>query len=1073
MKYLDFELRIDAVSEGLYFLSARSKDGEARDRLRISLDEPAFRADLENARNAAAAPRSLVPRKQGVTPAKAVQHLGQELFDALLQNREVYACYRCSRQRADDEGKGLRLRLRINAPELAVLPWEYLYDPSPEESRHLCLSTKTSVIRHLELQRPVEELVVKPPIRILGVIGARRGLDVDRERSRMQDAVEHLVEKRALSLEWLEGPTWRDLLEAMRPGRGPWHVFHFIGHGGFDPDTGEGLVLLDGEGEGVGGEPPSHPLMARELADLLADHRSLRLVVLNSCEGARSSRTELFSSTGSILAGRGIPAVVSMQTEITDRAAVELSKTLYKYLAEGMPLDAALSEARRTVWMAQEATVEWATPVLHMRSRDGLLFPVGLFAEIPPPRAAAARTSPAAEVRKDLSILRRRVQEYWIEGVLEKSTHNAARQELLLETPGAGSELLSPEQTHDQNLDQVLRQALEKVGGSLLILGEPGSGKTTTLLELARALLTAAEEDDRRPVPVVFNLSAWTAAGESFRDWLAGELAAKYLIPRKVGRAWLGERRILPLLDGLDEVPVEQRSACVEAVNGFAEEIRVGFVVCCRLREYLDLLPVRLSVRGAVRLQPLSREKVVGYVDRAGADLAALRDLLERDPGTRVEARSPLMLGLMMQAYRDCPKEDLPETGNTAAVRREHLMTAYVERQLSEREPESPLPDGERGGLPYDRDQATTWLSWLARGMQKHGQTVFLLEQLQPSWLSRWQLFGYVLGSRLAGSLLLGVAFGIFGFWRGSQLLVFGLTAGAIGGLCAGLIEFSRLPGGSGWQRLERAKIFTKLVLLTAIFSLAGGLGSVIGYHTAKLEPTWELRGSLFFAILFSLLFGTAWGRRALRRGLTTDILPADILTWSWTAAGKSALPGVLVVILVFIVLSGRVDIELLMTVSGLVFFFALITAAFGGLKGRAREMSTVPNQGIMLSRKSGLYAAAAGPVIALILVVFLIALALVHRKPIWWPETFLLIDLLGLIVGIIAAMRYGGMAVIQHYLLRFILYRRGDMPWHCVRFLDYAAEELGFLQKVGGGYMFVHRYLLEHFAAMEEVEAP
>ena len=84
-----------------------------------------------------------------------------------------------------------------------------------------------------------------------------------------------------MELAWLEGQTWRHLQRAMR--RGPWHVFHFIGHGGFDPETEEGAIALtDDEGR-------KHLLGASDLALLLDDHYFLRLVFLNSCEGARGS----------------------------------------------------------------------------------------------------------------------------------------------------------------------------------------------------------------------------------------------------------------------------------------------------------------------------------------------------------------------------------------------------------------------------------------------------------------------------------------------------------------------------------------------------------------------------------------------------------------------------------------------------------------------------------------------------------------------------------------------------------------------------------------------------------------
>ncbi len=67
---------------------------------------------------------------------------------------------------------------------------------------------------------------------------------------------------------------------------------------------------------------------------------------------------------------------------------------------------------------------------------------------------------------------------------------------------------------------------------------------------------------------------------------------------------------------------------------------------------------------------------------------------------------------------------------------------------------------------------------------------------------------------------------------------------------------------------------------------------------------------------------------------------------------------------------------------------------------------------------------------------------------------------LLGLIFG-------GGLACIRHFTLRLILHRNNYIPWNYARFLDYASERI-FLQKVGGGYIFVHRMLLEHFARMK-----
>ena len=245
------------------------------------------------------------------------------------------------------QGKGLRLKLRLQTPQLAALPWEFLYDHRRGE--YLCLSRNTPTIRYLELPEPIPKLKVEPPLRILGMIASPEDLprlDVEREKQRIETAVQGLKEKGFLHLTWLPGQTWQDLQQAMWGG--PWHIFHFIGHGGFDRANDEGLLALaDDQGE-------KDLLSATQVASLLADHQSLRLVLLNSCEGAKGSDLDIYSSTAAILVRRGIAAVLAMQYEITDLAAVKFSEVFYKALAYGLPIDAAVASARVAVNIAVE-----------------------------------------------------------------------------------------------------------------------------------------------------------------------------------------------------------------------------------------------------------------------------------------------------------------------------------------------------------------------------------------------------------------------------------------------------------------------------------------------------------------------------------------------------------------------------------------------------------------------------------------------------------------------------------------------------------------------------------------------
>ncbi|MDY0020592.1 MAG: NACHT domain-containing protein, partial [Anaerolineae bacterium] len=164
------------------------------------------------------------------------------------------------------------------------------------------------------------------------------------------------------------------------------------------------------------------------------------------------------------------------------------------------------------------------------------------------------------------------VRTIWVEGVLEKSLYAEILTRLgLEEQPGACER---PWDVLLQTPDQPNRmlppgtpvvEVFDAVNGSLLILGEPGAGKTTMLLELVRDTLVRAEQDAALPIPVVFNLSSWTDPQQPLTDWLIAELRAKYYAPKATAQRWVERGELLLLLDGLDEVRPENREACIQA----------------------------------------------------------------------------------------------------------------------------------------------------------------------------------------------------------------------------------------------------------------------------------------------------------------------------------------------------------------------------------------------------------------------------------------------------------------------------------------------------------------------------
>ncbi|MFO8040309.1 MAG: NACHT domain-containing protein [Sodalinema sp.] len=139
-----------------------------------------------------------------------------------------------------------------------------------------------------------------------------------------------------------------------------------------------------------------------------------------------------------------------------------------------------------------------------------------------------------------------------------------------------------PEETHIVSIFDK-----KEIGGRLLILGAPGSGKTTLLLQLAEELVQRAEANAKAPVPVLLNLSAWKTQYSDIRSWMVVDLKQKYGVRQDIAEGWIEAGRILPLLDGLDELMSQRQETCVQALNDFLPDwTGTPLVVCSRFEEY-------------------------------------------------------------------------------------------------------------------------------------------------------------------------------------------------------------------------------------------------------------------------------------------------------------------------------------------------------------------------------------------------------------------------------------------------------------------------------------------------------
>jgi hypothetical protein len=268
--------------------------------------------------------------------------------------------------------QGLRLRLVLDEPQLANLPWEYLYlarsSGEPGRDGFLALDPRLSLVRHESIPMAPGSVIATMPLKIVVGLSAPSGapkLDLSAERGFIEAALEGVE---GIEVDFVEHLTVQKL-EAACQGA---HLFHFAGHGLFDWEAkseGAGTILL----EDSGGD--AYPYPAENLA-LTLRGAGVRLVVLGACESGRRDGVNVWSGVAPALMRAGIPGVVAMQYEIYDDSSIAFSRRFYQSLAVGLSLDEAVTTGRLGILNVEGPDdVDWGVPVLYMRSPDGIIFP--------------------------------------------------------------------------------------------------------------------------------------------------------------------------------------------------------------------------------------------------------------------------------------------------------------------------------------------------------------------------------------------------------------------------------------------------------------------------------------------------------------------------------------------------------------------------------------------------------------------------------------------------------------------------------------------------------------------------
>lgn len=837
-------------------------------------------------------------------------------------------------------------------------------------------------------------------------------------------------------------------------------ILHFCGHGLGE----EGLLLCAPNGN------KAKVFSTEQLSDLFAVVSkviNINCVVLNACDSQYQARA---------IVGH-INYAIGMRQEILDKAAYSFAVGFYKGLGHGLSIEQAYELGRYAIkWgfsensranrklgsvpsKAQTSLEEHQKPILLAKSTPSSSSELQpSFLEQIKPKieqeierkdykdharevydnfgqfSAVNAASLTTKERKQRKIFLSKVKEFWIEGFLKPSIQNNAAISLDLKArPDAIADLSQGIEALSVELDDSFEELRGtriyeemRQGRTLLILGNPGAGKTIALLQLAQRLVERSEQNLSLPIPVVFNLSSWGKERKKLVDWLIDELREKYLVSKSLSESWITNQQLILLLDGLDEVKEDYRNDCVRALNKFIGDYpQTEVAVCSRVKDY-EVLTERLQISSAICIQPLSSKQVYQFLDSVGGSLAGLKTLLKNDAELEQFAQTPLILNFMSVAYQGWSAKELISQLRSTPDRHKHLFDTYIDRRL------------DRGASSeYSKDKALHWLHWLASRMEQEKRTIFLIEKLQPSWLqNKVEEKKY--------------RFRVFGF----SGIIFGIVGAIIGGLF-----FLRIY--SLTNKLLLVKIGSQLFGLAGggIYGLGGAVigGTITGLPRSilpleKLSWSWQrarlrFMGEMFTGIAYGLIFG-------LIAGLIFGLIIKRI----------------------FIPSFGQID----NLIGGLIFGLALglvfgligglVLGLMSGIESSEIDQRTITNQGIYRTQKNcfivgfGLWLFV-GIIDSLVFESILRLISQLNNDLNFGLMDSLTFGVLsGLIGGLIGGVKYGGAACIQHFTLRWILYQKNRIPWNYAKFLDFASDRR-LMKRVGGGYIFFHRMLLEHFA--------
>jgi hypothetical protein len=912
------------------------------------------------------------------------------------------------------------------------------------------------------------------PVFLFVFANPRRDLALNRETSGIRAA---LRSRRDIELVVLDHPALAEIEDAFQERRHQIVAFHYSGHAnGFQQ-------MLESES---GAE---QKIQVAGFAQFLASQESLRFIFLNGC--STGGQVDDFFAAG-------VPCVLATTQDVADERATTFSLRFYSGLASGADLRTAYQEAVGSA-KAQDNRLVLTD---HSETRG---IRVGLKRETPSPAfpwqlhlqddqvagwtldEEVQRRRPQRETNNEvgqvqLQRLLNFVEEHWIRGILEQQNPSGlleigkTQRSDVINDPFEGIVEYASQQRETVGAEDSLLEIYQRVQKRLLLLGQPGSGKTTLLLQLGKELVGLAHRDPALPVPVVFSLSRWADPTQSFRDWLQSQLSDLYNVPRKLSGGWLDNHELILLLDGLDEVAAELRSECVQSINRYLDEVGVcGIVISSRIDEYTEL-PDRLRVAGALHLQPLTNAQIDGYLAAGGARLSSLRTMLEQNESLRTLAQSPLLLNIMSQVYDSAGNDSVANSKSDPQSQTADLFERFIERMFLRRGRAKPA---------FERAETEAGLKWLAQKMRESGSSLFLLEWIQPTWLTRGQQAIYCVLISAVLALCFGATLGVY-WWGTSQIsadtaiaIQHGLwwwpTALCFPWFLTACAVDRFLPNQAARGDWNLGKHAAQITIKTVIYMAMWLLLMLVPWAMAPAALQTQWMHLLLSGAVASLLLSAAGSHHRTMQ----EIHPAEAVTFSWRRAALSApwgvIAGALLWLLFRAVWTEEPQIRFVFSNSeqnqGFTYMLVCLGviggisgAIIGAIKRAMLKTRRHPNQGIVNSRRNAVLIGCSSGVVLTAAVLGLMELQDLTGTQRTQFQLVLFSLGIGWAVVATAGSLFGGFDFIKHSAMRAILKATRSVPSPLERFLGYACE-LNFLKPVGGGFLFWHRLLLEHFA--------